>query len=302
MQVQITGTTALYLIIGDPVGQVRAPEVFNLVFSRLGIDAALLPAHVPASGTEAFLRGAFEARNLEGLFLAIPHKPLVMPFLDEVSPIALAAGAVNGVRRATDGRLVGGQFDGLGFVSALGHFGIGFKGKGHRTLIIGAGGGASAIAASMASEGAASISLYDPVAGRAEAVAARVREHFPACETRPAPTNDPAGFDLVVNASPLGLAAGDPLPCDVRGMDPGTAVMDILMKNQPTPFVRAARARGLTAQPGFEMLIQQAPHYLDFFGHKAAADAVRRDATFIRELIYPVELAGEIARPDRLAA
>ncbi|MET0310568.1 MAG: shikimate dehydrogenase [Burkholderiaceae bacterium] len=299
---RITGTTALYLIIGDPVGQVRAPEVFNLVFERLGIDAALLPAHVAPSGLEAFLRGAFEARNLEGLFLAIPHKPLVMPFLDEASPIALAAGAVNGVRRTADGRLVGGQFDGLGFVSALAHFGIEFRGPAHRTLIIGAGGGASAIAASMASEGATSVCLYDPVPGRAEALSERVMKHFPACATRAVRTNDPAGYDLVVNASPLGLQHGDALPCEVSRMNPGTAVMDILMKNQPTPFVRAARARGLTAHPGFEMLIQQAPHYLEFFGHADAAARVRRDATFIREMIYPAELAGEIPRAERLAA
>jgi shikimate dehydrogenase len=302
MQIPITGNTALYLIIGDPVGQVRAPEVFNLVFSKLGIDAALLPAHVPADSVEAFVKGAFEARNLQGLFLAIPHKPLVMPFLDETSPIAQAAGAVNGVRRDAAGRLIGGQFDGLGFVSALDYFGIPFKGATHRVLIIGAGGGASAIAASLAAEGAADVSLYDPVPGKAESVAARVARHFPACRTRATGFNDPAGYDLVVNASPLGLESGDALPCDVRRMDAGTAVIDILMKNQPTPFVRAARARGFTAHPGFEMLIQQAPHYLEFFGHKAAADAVRRDATFIRELIYPAEMAGEIGAPARLAA
>jgi shikimate dehydrogenase len=109
-----------------------------------------------------------------------------------------------------------------------------------------------------------------------------------------APSNDPAGFDLVINASPLGLQPDDAQPCDVQRLAPHAAVMDIVMKNQPTPWVRAARARGLQAQPGYEMLIQQAAPYLDFFGLHAAAQLVRDDATFVREQIYPGTLRHEI--------
>jgi shikimate dehydrogenase len=109
-------------------------------------------------------------------------------------------------------------------------------------------------------------------------------------------TSDPAGFDLVVNASPLGMAPGDPLPCDISRLEPHAALVDIVMKNQPTPLVLAARARGLNAQPGFEMLIQQAHLYLDFFGMTQAAAAVRQDATALRERIYPPKLHGEIRR------
>jgi len=63
--------------------------------------------------------------------------------------------------------------------------------------------------------------------------------------------------------------------------------------------VRAARARGLHAQPGFEMLIQQMPYYLDYFGHAEAAEGVREDAGFLRDLIYPAELADEARHPPR---
>ena len=292
MPIPITGHTTLYLIPGDPVSQVRAPEVFNLVFRELGIDAALLPAHVPATGLAAFVKGAFAAQNVAGMFLAIPHKPLLMPMLDEATPLAHAAGAVNAVRRDDQGRLVGALFDGQGFIGALQYFGIDLQSAG-RILVIGAGGGASAIAASLASEGASSVALFDPVPGKAQEVADRITHYFPDCQTQAVASADPAGYGLVVNASPLGLSAGDPLPCDVDRIDAGCAVVDILMKNQPTPFVRAARARGLVAHPGFEMLIQQTPHYLDFFGHHAAADAVRRDAGFIRRLICPAGMLDE---------
>ena len=134
--------------------------------------------------------------------------------------------------------------------------------------------------------------------GKAQAVAGRIAAAAQAANTRvqAAGSSDPSGYDVVVNATPLGLQADDPLPCDVSRLAPHAAVVDILMKNQPTPLVRAVRARQLVAQPGFEMLIQQAPDYLEFFGYTQAAQAVRQDATFIREHLYPAAMAGEIRR------
>ena len=295
----IQGTTDVYLIPGDPVEQVRAPEVFNLIFRTLGINAVLVPVHVTAGDIEAFVRAAFLAKNIKGMFLAIPHKALVMGLLSRCNDYGRVAGAVNGIRRNPDGELEGGLFDGKGCVSALDYFGVAYAAK--RVLILGAGGGASAIAASLAIAGGhapAEIALYDPVPGKAQAVAAHIAEAAQAGASRmlAAASSDPAGYDVVVNASPLGLRSTDPLPCDVSRLEPHAAVLDILMKNQPTPLVRAVRARGLVAQPGFEMLIQQAPDYLEFFGYAGAARAVRDDATFVREHLYPASMAGEIRR------
>ncbi|MDO9402571.1 MAG: shikimate dehydrogenase [Polaromonas sp.] len=293
----IQGDTAVYLIPGDPVGQVRAPEVFNLIFRTLRINAVLVPVHVPAEDIETFIRAAFLARNIRGMFLAIPHKALVMKLLSSCNDVGRVAGAVNGIRRLADGRIEGGLFDGKGCVAALDYFGIAHAGK--KVLLLGAGGGASAIAASLAlgaGHAPAEIALYDPTPGKAEAVAAHISSAPEAAGVRVvvAASNDPAGFDLVIHASPLGLKAGDPLPLDVTRLEPHAAVMDILMKNQPTPLLQAVRARGLVAQPGFEMLIQQAPDYLEFFGYADAAAAVRQDATFIREYLYPAAMAAEI--------
>ena len=297
----ISGTTDVYLILGDPVEQVRAPESFNPIFARMGIDAVLVPVHVAPENLNAFVKTAFMAKNIKGMWVTIPHKAPIMDVLDRCDDLGRIAGAVNAVRRNADGQIEGGLFDGEGFVAALGYFNIAYAGK--RVLILGAGGAAAAIGASMACTSigspvgaSAEVAFYDPAAGKAQAVAARIGASAQA-RVFTVDSNDPAGFDVVINASPLGLKAADPLPCDVSRMEPHAALVDILMKNQPTPLVRAARQRGLVAHPGFEMMIQQTHLYLDFFGFTEAAARVRRDADFVRELIYPTELVGEIRQP-----
>lgn len=294
----INGKTDVYLILGDPVEQVRAPESFNLIFAKLGMNAVLVPVQVPANHVKDFVRAAFFAGNVKGLLLTIPHKSLVMDMLDECSALARLAGAVNAIRCTTDGQLVGDLFDGEGLVQSLNDFGIAYTGK--RVLMLGAGGGAAAIAASLVSPdskvstgSAAEVALYDPTPHKAETLAKRLAT---AASTRIVAVDspDPSDFDLLINATPLGLNVSDPMPCDVSRMAPHAALVDILMKNQPSPVVQAARKRGLVAQPGFEMLIQQSSLYLDFFGLHDAARTVEQDMGFIRQQLYPESLHHEI--------
>ncbi|MDO8250896.1 MAG: shikimate dehydrogenase [Rhodoferax sp.] len=294
----VTGSTDVYLILGDPVAQVLAPETFNPLFASMGMDAILVPVQVRPEHLHAFVKTVFLAPNIKGLWLTIPHKTPVMAVLDHCSALGRMAGAVNAIRRRADGTLEGGLFDGEGFVASLDYFNIAYADK--RVLIVGAGGAAAAIGASLAlarSAGAAAeVAFFDPAPGKAAGVAARIAAATGGV-VHAASTSDPVGFDVVVNASPLGLNLTDPLPCDVARLEPHAALLDIVMKNQPTPVVRAARARGLKAQPGFEMLIQQTHLYLDFFGFAEAAQSVRSDAIFLREQLYPEVLQGEIRRP-----
>jgi shikimate dehydrogenase len=280
----ITGTTRVFLILGDPVAQVRAPEVFNHLFRTHGADAVLVPAQVPVEHFAAFARAALTARNIEGLWLAIPHKTAMIELLDRCDPLGRIAGAVNAARRNADGTIEGGLFDGVGFVKALDHFGVAVTGR--RVLVVGVGGGGVAIAASLAQRGAGELALVDAAPGRAAEVAARLRQVFPVTVRTPT-SSDPAGYDLVVNASPLGLKPGDPLPFDVARIESGAVVVDILMKHQPTPLLRACRVRGIPAHPGFEMLVQQMPEYLSFFGFDTIARAVQADAAEVRALVQP---------------
>jgi shikimate dehydrogenase len=147
-------------------------------------------------------------------------------------------------------------------------------------------------------DGAEHIAFYDTSAGKAAGVAAKLDAFFDA-DVAVVNSSAPEGYDLVINATPQGLDENDPLPVDVTRMDGHAALFDILLRNQPTPLVRAARARGLNAQAGFEMLIQQMPHYLGYFGHADAAQGVRDDADFLREIVYPPAMHAEIATPLR---
>ncbi|MGZ5194367.1 MAG: shikimate dehydrogenase family protein [Ramlibacter sp.] len=280
----ITGTTRVFLILGDPVAQVRAPELFNHLFRTHGIDAVLVPAHVPPAELETFVRHVTAAGNIDGFWLAIPHKTAMVALLDRCDRLGRAAGAVNAARRNADGTLEGALFDGIGFVKALDQFGIPIAGR--KALVVGVGGGCVAIAASLAERGVARLALFDNVPGRTDEVARRLRAEF-GVDVVSAPTPDAAGFDIVVNSTPLGLKAGDPLPFDVARCDPHAAVIDILMKNQPTPLLKACRARGLVCHPGYEMLVQQIPEYLSFFGYEALAREVQRDASELRALLAP---------------
>ncbi len=290
----LSGHTDVYLIVGYPVAQVQAPALFNTLFARAGLNAVMVPVEIAPQHLLEFVKSAFLAPNVRGLCVTIPHKSALADTMHRCSPSARIAGAVNAVRRHADGHLEGELFDGQGLRAALDYFGMAYSGR--RVLVLGAGGAAAAIATALASaapHATAQVSLYDPAPGKALALARRLAAHTQVPVVA-ADTNDPAGFDLVINASPLGLTPDDALPCDVQRMEPHAAVMDIVMKHQPSRWVRAARARGLQAQPGFEMLIQQTAPYLDFFGLHHAAELVRSDATFLREQMYPSALRGEI--------
>lgn len=293
----VSGSTDVYLILGDPVEQVLAPETFNPLFARFGHDAVLVPVQVAPENLHTFVKTTFLAKNIKGMWVTIPHKVPVMDVLDSCSDLARLAGAVNAIRRNVDGTLEGGLFDGEGFVNSLNYFNIAFAGK--KVLILGAGGAAAAIGASLVQTRTTGhvleVALYDPTPGKANEVAQRLSASHTA-QIHAAATSDPAGFDLVVNASPLGLNTTDPLPCDTSHLDPQAAVVDIVMKNYPTPLVSTARALGRHAEPGFEMLIQQAHLYMDFFGFTDIAAALRHDTASIREQIYPAKLQGELAK------
>lgn len=278
----ISGSTRVFMVLGDPVAQVRAPEVFNALFERHGIDAVLVPAQVAPADLARFVPSVLRAGNIDGLWLTIPHKTPVMPLLDTCDALALAAGAVNAVRRTREGRLEGALFDGLGFAKALGVFGVPVAGR--RVLLVGAGGAGQAIAIALAVRGATEVALHDIDPGRA-AVVARQLSAGALTSIRATASADPAGYDLVVNCTPLGLRDSDALPIDPARLDAGATVVDILMKNQPTPLLRACAARGIAAHPGYEMMLQQVPEYLSFFGYHALAKAVAAEPESLLPLI-----------------
>ena len=259
----IRGTTSLIAHIGFPTHAFKAPMIYNPYFDHAGIDAVVVPMGCRAEHYAAFLRAVFLLENIRGALITMPHKVSTVALLDEASPAVRIAGACNAVRRADDGRLVGDMFDGEGFVRGL--RGKGCTLVGARALVVGCGGVGSAIAASLAAAGVGAIGLFDAQGASADALGERLKSHYGALQVSTG-SKDPDGFEIVVNATPLGMNEGDPLPLDVSRISPQAFVGEVVMKSEMTAFLRAAQARGCHFQVGTDMLFEQIPPYLEFFG------------------------------------
>jgi shikimate dehydrogenase len=259
---RIDGNIDLIAHIGWPTYSFQSPLIYNPYFERAGINALVVPMGCKSEHFTAFLQNVFNLENVRGALITMPHKVSVVSLLDEVTPLVRVAGACNAVKRGADGRLYGDMFDGEGFVRGVQRKGLHVAGK--RALVVGTGGVGSAIVASLAAHCIAEIALYDIDAAGCEALAGRIRVHFPNVKVRTG-SNDPADFDLVVNATPLGMKAGDPLPVDVNRLDGNTLVGEVVMAQEVTAFLAAARERGCRTQVGRDMLYEQIPAYLEFF-------------------------------------
>jgi shikimate dehydrogenase len=269
----ISGTTTLIAHLGYPTQSFKAPMIYNPYFEKKGIDAVVVPMGVMAQDYPSFLKTLFRLTNIRGALVTMPHKVTTLALLDEVTPTARIAGACNAILRRSDGSLLGDMFDGAGFVRGVKRSGRSLAAK--RALVVGCGGVGSAIAASLAAAEVAMIALFDANAGSATALAERLSTHYRTLEVKTG-SNDPAGYDIIVNATPLGMKEGDPLPMDVNRIDPATLVGEVVMKQEYTPFLRQAKERGCPIQVGTEMLFEQIPAYLEFFGFgTATSDELR---------------------------
>ena len=275
---RIDGNTEIIAHIGFPTYAFRAPLIYNPWFAKMGINAIVVPMGCQIDPYPRFLRSVFHLQNLRGALITMPHKVSTVGMLDEVLPTALIAGSCNAVRRMPDGRLQGDMFDGEGFVRGLRR--KGFDPKGRTALVVGAGGVGCAIAASLAAAGVLDMDLYDLNDTSAKNLASRLLAHYPNMTIRTG-KNDPAGYELLVNATPMGMKDGDQLPVDMNRVDAHTFVGEVVMKADMTAFLKAAQARGCRIQMGADMLYEQIPAYLEYFGYpvptpdelRAAAEA-----------------------------
>ena len=197
----ISGRTQIIAHLGYPTESFTAPMIYNPWFAQRGVDAVVVPMGVKAEHYAAFLRPLFSLSNIRGALVTMPHKVTTSGLLDRVSAAVEIAGSCNAILKCPDGSLYGEMFDGIGFTRAATAQGFTFAGA--ACLIVGAGGVGSAIAAAIAPERPGSMALYDIRDGAAEALAARLRRHYPGLDIRLG-DNDPAGCGLVVNATPLG--------------------------------------------------------------------------------------------------
>ncbi len=260
---KINGNTELIAHIGYPTHSFKAPMIYNPFFVKHDINAVVVPMGCKPEDFSVFLKSVFQLSNIRGALITMPHKVTTVGLLDEVSATVKVAGACNAVKRTEDGSLVGDMFDGEGFVRGVQRKGFDLTGK--RVLVVGSGGVGCAIAASLAGAKIAAITLFDVNAASAEALGQRLKQNYPHIDVTTG-SNDPAGHDLVVNATPMGMNEGDALPMDVSRISPDTFVGEVVMKTEMTAFLQAAKNRGCRVQVGSDMLFEQIPAYLEFFG------------------------------------
>jgi shikimate 5-dehydrogenase len=275
----ISGKTTLIAHLGYPTEAFKAPMIYNPWFEQRGIDAVVVPIGVKPEDYPATLAALATVTNLRGALVTMPHKVTTLGLVDKATPTARIAGACNALLKRADGTWLGDQFDGAGFAR-----GVARKGRriaGASVFVAGCGGVGSAIAASLAAAGAAAIDLFDAQGTSAESLKKRLLAHYPDLAARTG-SQDPAGHDIVVNATPLGMNRGDPLPIDVERISPSSFVGEVVLSEEITPFVAAARAKGCSYQVGTDMLFEQIPAYLEFFGFATATPDELRKLARIR--------------------
>ncbi len=259
----IRGSTALIAHIGFPTHTFKSPMIYNPYFEQAGIDAVVVPMACRPEHYGAFLRAVFTLDNTRGALITMPHKVTTVALLDQASASVRVAGACNAVKRDAQGKLVGDMFDGEGFVRGMWRKGC--PPDGARAMVVGCGGVGSAIAASLAGAGVAAISLFDTQPAAADALAGRLTAHYPRLMVQTG-SNDPADHGVVVNATPLGMNIGDPMPVDVARIGKDAFVGEVVLKAELTAFLLAVQSRGCRFQVGSDMLFEQIPAYLAFFG------------------------------------
>jgi shikimate dehydrogenase len=264
-------------VIGDPIAQSKSPAIHSFWLGKLGIQADYRAAHVSAAALADYLAARRKDPDWRGCNITMPHKQAAMTYLDAVDPQAARIGAVNTVVRGTDGALTGFNTDAPGFLEPL----LPLLAGTHlyrMARILGAGGAARAIVAALAGANFTLVlAARDPAKARAllDELAPRGEHHA----VDLAHFADPTDFafddrsqllDLVVNASPLGMAGQPPLVFDFSHVPPDSVIYDIVTNPLETPLLAEARQRGFATIDGLSMLIGQAAVAFEkFFGQPA---------------------------------
>jgi shikimate dehydrogenase len=259
----IDGSTQVYGIIGDPVGSVRSPEVFNAMFSHENVNAVFIPIHVGPDDLVKAWEGLKSIKNLTGIVITMPHKSRMAELLDELGDTGKFLGSVNTAKRGPDGRWTGDMFDGHGFVDGLRR--EGHEPEGWKVQLHGLGGAGSAIAFALAQTGVSFISLNDVDQDKCEKLSIRLKTQFPSLKVEIGSAKG-TYLNAVINASPLGMREDDPLPFDPLELPSTTLVVDVVTKPEMTPLLSLAEKSGHRVHTGTHMHLGQARLAAKFFG------------------------------------
>jgi shikimate dehydrogenase len=246
----LNGETRLFPILGDPIAFVESPQRFTASLMSRGHNGACVPMQVPQGDLDVVIGGLTRTPNVDGILITMPHKRNAFDRCATSSERAKLLGVVSVMRRNSDGTWHGDMLDGLAFVKAQKDAGA--QPDGARVLLLGAGGAGSAIAIALLRDGVRELVVHDVDEARGAALV-ELLATFSGGHASVGPS-DPTGFDMVCNATPMGMAADDPLPVDAAALGPSTFVGDVIAGHGLTPFLRAAKAVGCKTADGGEMV------------------------------------------------
>lgn len=264
-------------VIGDPIAQSKSPIIHNFWLEKLGIAADYRACHVRAEELADYFTRRRADEQWRGCNVTMPHKQAVMPLLDRIDPLAARIGAVNTVVSESDGAFAGYNTDAAGFLEPLTPW-LDRQHLFRMARVLGTGGAARAIVAALSDRGfVVVLAGRDPAKAQAllDELATGNDHHAVDIAHFVAPTDfafdDRAQcLDLIVNASPLGMAGQPPLAFDLSHAPPGSVVYDIVTHPPDTPLLLSARAAGFRTVDGLAMLIGQAAAAFEkFFGQPA---------------------------------
>ncbi|WP_051208296.1 shikimate dehydrogenase family protein [Saccharospirillum impatiens] len=246
---QLNGNTRIVPMLGDPIGQVKAPSGLTPALQHRGLNALVVPWHVRASDLESTLAALLTVQNVPGVVLTLPHKLDAYPLCDQTSARAHIIGAVNVLRKNKAGGWYGDHTDGIGYLNGLRS--RGFNVTDCRALVIGAGGSGSAIAWELLEQGAQQVAIYDVDPARAKALVGRLNSLFSGKVKLS--DNQPEGYDLLANASPAGMKPNDPYPVRLEGILPHQLLADAITEPAVTPFLEYGTRLGCRTMNGADM-------------------------------------------------
>ena len=258
----INGKTRLYGIVGDPIAQVRSPEMVTHELQRRGLNAILVPLHVARADFARVIPHLMQLLNLDGLVMTIPFKAQALNLAQSLGLQAQAVGALNALARRKDGTWAGDMFDGMGCVQAFARRGLALRGK--SVLLIGLGGAGGAIAAAVASEQPLRMHIWDLDPDRCRQSAELIARLSPDTQVLVGPPHLD-GVDVLMNASPVGMLDDARLPLVADALAPELVVFDTIVYPEQTPLLQLAHRSGCRVVTGREMMQGQIARIVDFF-------------------------------------
>lgn len=262
----LNGATRLHVIVGDPIAQVKSPNGMTRGFLARGRNAMMMPVHVSPANLSALVRELTNVQNLDGIVVTIPHKFACFDLCASTSERSRFLGAVNIMRRNPAGGWHGDMFDGAGFVDAIRRKGCVTEGR--RALLIGAGGAGTAIGHGLIEAGVSELAVHDADADRRDALVQRLAAAAKVPVRAGSP--DPHGFDIVAQATPMGMKDSDPLPFETSRLSPQAFVGCVITSPPASPAIVAARALGCKTSVGIDMYESVQKLMLDFLLGDAA--------------------------------